>query len=271
VKLLVTGGAGYLGSELCRQAAERGFDVLATQLHAPPPYGRAVPLDVRDVEATERALMRHGPEVVVHTAYLPAGPELERTNVQGSQGVAQASRRCGARLVHVSTDLVFDGEQGAPYDEEAEPRPVMEYGAAKLAAERVVAKADPEALIVRTSLLYGKLEPGPQELLAFRDDVEFYIDEIRCPTLVSELAGALLALAATDLAGPLHVAAPEPVSRYELARALRSAHGFDPAGVRGSPSPRRGRARNVALDSSRAAGILAVPLRGVRAAIGRSA
>jgi dTDP-4-dehydrorhamnose reductase len=266
MKLLVTGGAGYLGSELCRQALEGGFDVLATQLHTPPPHGRAVPLDVRDAEATHHALMRHGPDVVVHTAYLLAGPELERTNVQGSHAVAQAARRCRARLVHVSTDLVFDGEQGAPYDEEAEPRPVMEYGAAKLAAERIVAKDDPEALIVRTSVLYGKPEPGPQELLAFRDDVEFYTDEIRCPTLVSELAGALLALAATELAGPLHVAAPEAVSRYELARALRAAHGLDPDAVRGVPSPRRGRARNVALDSSRAAGILSKPLQGLRTA-----
>jgi dTDP-4-dehydrorhamnose reductase len=271
VKLLVTGGAGYLGSELCRQAAEGGFDVLATQLHTPPPHGRAVPLDVRDAEATERALMRHGPEVVVHTAYVLSGPELERTNVQGSHAVAQAARRCGTRLVHISTDLVFDGEQGAPYDEEAEPRPVMEYGAAKLAAERVVAKADPEALIVRTSLLYGRPEPGPQELLAFGNAVEFYTDEIRCPTLVSELASALLALAVTDLAGPLHVAGPEAVSRYELARALRAAHGLDPEAVCGAESPRRGRARNVALDSSRAAGILPEPLHGVRGGIGRSA
>jgi dTDP-4-dehydrorhamnose reductase len=266
MKLLVTGGAGYLGSELCRQAVERGFDVLATQLHTRPLHGRAVPLDVRDAEATDHALMRHGPDVVVHTAYLLAGTELERTNVQGSHAVAQAARRCGARLVHVSTDLVFDGEQGAPYDEEAEPRPVMAYGAAKLAAERIVAKDDPEAVIVRTSLLYGKPEPGPQELLAFRDDVEFYTDEIRCPTLVSELAGALLKLAATDLAGPLHVAAPEAVSRYELARALRAAHGLDPDAVRGVPSPRRGRARNVALDSSRAAGLLSKPLQGLRTA-----
>jgi dTDP-4-dehydrorhamnose reductase len=142
----------------------------------------------------------------------------------------------------------------------------MAYGAAKFAAERVVAKDDPEAVIVRTSLLYGKPEPGPQELLAFRDDVEFYTDEIRCPTLVSELAGALLALAATDLAGPLHVAAPEAVSRYELARALRAAHGLDPDAVRGVPSPRRGRARNVALDSSRAARLLSKPLQSLRTA-----
>ena len=95
----------------------------------------------------------------------------------------------------------------------------------------------PGALLVRTSVLYGKPEPGPQELLAF-SDVDFYVDEIRCPTLVGDLAAALLELAQLDLSGPLHVAAPDAVSRYELARRLRASHGLDPDAVRGAPSPR---------------------------------
>jgi dTDP-4-dehydrorhamnose reductase len=264
VKLLVTGGAGYLGSEVCRQAVHLGWDVVATQLRSAPPYGRPQKLDVRDDAAVDRVLMRHGPDVVVHTAYVLSGPELERTVVRGSRAVAGAARRCDARLVHLSTDLVFDGEQGAPYDEEAEPRPVMVYGAAKLEAERLVAAAHPEALLVRTSLLYGKPEPGPQEQFAFRDDVEFYTDEIRCPTIVSELAAALLEVARLDVAGPLHIAAPEAVSRLELARILRAAHGLDPDAARGASSPGGGRARNVALDSSRAGRLLSSPLRGVR-------
>ncbi len=264
MKLLVTGGAGYLGSEVCRQAVTRGFEVLATRFETPPPYGSPLRLDVRDEEAVQRVLMRHGPNIVVHTAYVQSGPAMERTIVRGSDAVAAAAHRCGARLLHLSTDLVFDGEHGAPYAEEAEPRPVSDYGAAKLEAERLVARAHPEAVLVRTSLLYGKAEPGPQERLAFRDDVEFYTDEIRCPTLVTELAAALLELAERDdVSGPLHLAAPDAVSRYELARRLRAAHGLDPEAVRGVPSPRPGRARNVALDSSRAARLLVSRLRGI--------
>jgi dTDP-4-dehydrorhamnose reductase len=260
VRILVTGGAGYLGSEVARQAVGRGFDVLATQHSAAPPHGRPLVLDIRDRDAVERALMRNGPDIVVHTAYRMAD---EETIVRGTHAVAEASARSGARLVHVSTDLVFDGEQGAPYAEDAEPRPVMAYGAAKLEAERLAAKVHPEALIVRTSVLYGKREPGQQELLAFRDDVVFHTDEIRCPTRVDELAAALLELAGLDLAGPLHVAAPEAVSRLELARILRAAHGLDAGEARGAPTP-PGRARNVALDSSRAAALLATRLRGIR-------
>jgi dTDP-4-dehydrorhamnose reductase len=270
VKLLVTGGAGYLGSELCRQAVDRGFDVLATRFRTPPPYGTAVHLDVRDAAAAERVLMRHGPEVVVHTAYVQDGPAMAETIVRGSHAIAVAAHRSGARLIQLSTDLVFDGEQGAPYTEEAEPRPVMAYGAAKLEAERLVLRAHPGALLVRTSLLYGK-PGGPQEALALQDGAELYTDEIRCPTLVDELAAALLVLAGLGVSGPLHVAAPEAVSRYEFARLLRAAAGADPDGVRSAQSPRGRRARNVALDSSKAARQLASKLRGVSAAIGLSA
>lgn len=265
MKLLVTGGGGYLGSELCRLAVERGHEVLATQFGSVPQHGQPLRLDVRDAEAVDRVLQRHGPDVVVHTAYVQAGAGLDATVVRGSRAVAAAAHRAGARLVHLSTDLVFDGEQGAPYAEDAEPRPIGDYGAAKLEAERLVSRAHPQALIVRTSLLYGK--PGPQEALAERDGVELYTDEIRCPTRVDELATALLELVDTDFSGPLHVAAPEPLSRYEFARRLRTAAGADPDGVRGALSPRSGRPRNVALDSSKAAGLLKTRLSG----IGRSA
>jgi dTDP-4-dehydrorhamnose reductase len=259
VKLLVTGGAGYLGSEVARLAEERGWDVVATRLRRAPPYGRPVPLDIRDADAVARVFVEHGPEVVIHTAYRQADDEVEDAVVAGTRNVARAARRAGARLVHVSTDLVFDGEREGRYTEDDEPRPVSRYGEAKLAAERLVRELHPDALTVRTSLLYGK--PGPQEALALRDDLAFYTDEIRTPARVEELAAALLELAQTELAGTLHVAGPDAVSRYELARLLAAAQGRDPDEIRGAPGP-PGRARNVALDSSRAAGILRTRLRG---------
>jgi dTDP-4-dehydrorhamnose reductase len=239
MRLFVTGGAGYLGSEVCRIAVEAGHDVVAAQLRTPPPFGRAMRVDVRapfDVDA----------DVVIHTAYVMGDAE---TIVRGTRNVAAAAGRAGARLIHLSTDLVFDGEH-APYSEDDEPRPVSDYGRAKLEAERLV-----DGLIVRTSLLYGK--PGPQEALAARDDVVFHEDEIRCPTHVSDLAAALLELAALDVTGVLHVAGPDAVSRLELARLLGARD------AKGAPTP-PGRARNVALDSSRAASFLATKIRGIK-------
>jgi dTDP-4-dehydrorhamnose reductase len=261
MKLLVTGGAGYLGSEVAARAEAQGWEVLATRLQRQPPAGRPVQLDVRDESETARVFLKHGPEVVVHTAYRQAHEEVWDAVVKGTHNVALAARRAGARLIHLSTDLVFDGEREGRYTEDDEPRPVSLYGDAKLAAERLVREVHPEALIVRTSLLYGK--PGPQETLALRDDVTFYTDEIRTPVVVGELADALLELAASDASGVLHVAGPDAVSRYEFARRLAAAQGRDPDELRGAASPAAGRARNVALDSARASQLLRTRPRGV--------
>jgi dTDP-4-dehydrorhamnose reductase len=237
MKLLITGGVGYLGAELRRQAP----DALATWYRTPVTGG--LRLDIRDADATMRCFLKHGPDVVIHTAYVMGDAA---TIVRGSHNVALAAHRVGARLVQLSTDLVFDGEHGAPYGEDDEPRPVMEYGQQKLEAENLVRRLHPDALVVRTSLLYGPPD-GPQEELARRDDVVFHTDEIRTPIPVRELAAALLRLSGER--GILHVAGPEALSRKAFAARLR-----------GGPVPGRrtppGRARNVALDSSRARALL---------------
>jgi dTDP-4-dehydrorhamnose reductase len=238
--LLITGGAGFLGSELRRQAPDALATWHRTRIDGGPQ------LDIRDEDAAMRCFLKHGPDVVIHTAYVMGDRD---TIVRGSHNVALAAHRVGARLIHLSTDLVFDGEHGAPYTEDDEPRPVMEYGQHKLEAEQLVVRVHPEALIVRTSLLLGPPD-GQQEALARRDDVEFYRDEIRSPLPVSDLAATLLELAQVDVSGILHVAGPEALSRAELAERLRGGP------VRSRPSPRVGRARNVALDSSKARRLL---------------
>jgi dTDP-4-dehydrorhamnose reductase len=237
VTVLITGGAGFLGTELRAQAPA----ALATWHRVRVDGG--IRLDIRDADATMRCFLKHGPDVVIHTAYAMGDAD---TIVRGTHNVALAADRAGARLVHLSTDLVFDGEHGAPYTEDDEPRPVMEYGQHKLEAEQLVRKLHHEALIVRTSLLYGKPD-GPQESLARRSDVVFHTDEIRTPIRVQELAAALLAL--TGRSGVLHVAGAEALSRCEFAARLKGSP------VPGAPTP-PGRARNVALDSSRARSLL---------------
>jgi dTDP-4-dehydrorhamnose reductase len=211
----------------------------------------------------ERAFRSARPDAVVHTAYVLDGDGIHETNVDGAAAVARAAAAVGARLVHLSTDVVFDGRKPGRYREDDAPAPVYAYGRSKAEAERAVAAANPEALIVRTSLIYGGVEPSPHERRALEGELAFYTDEIRSPVQVGDLADALIELAGLDVAGPLHVAGADDVSRYELARLVVAAHGGDPDRLRAGTST-GDRPRNCALDSSRARALLRTRLRGVR-------
>ena len=209
-------------------------------------------VDVRDAAGIAAAAA--GADAVVHTAYVQSGEEAWTTNVDGAVAVAAAAG--GSRLVHLSSDLVFDGRRGR-YREDDPPAPVNEYGRSKAEAERRVAAVHPAATLVRTSLLYGGREPGPQERLA-RDGTRFFVDEIRCPVRVGELAEAILELLEVDHPAPLHLAGADAISRYDFAIRL----GADPARIeRARTTPDR--PPDVSLDSSRAAGLLRTRLHGV--------
>jgi dTDP-4-dehydrorhamnose reductase len=275
VRLLITGGSGYLGGALLRQAPAAGWAVTGTR-HASAGDGPV--LDVRDAESIGRLVARLSPSAIVHTAYRQSGPEMTEVNVAGSANVARAAAEAGARLIHLSTDFVFDGETERAYTEDDAPSPVTPYGEAKLEAERRVAAAHPDALLVRTSLLYAGPELGPHERLvaeaiAGTADVGFFTDELRCPIAVGDLAAALLELLESDLCGPLHVAGAETISRYDFAVLVADAAGLDRSRVRPASSadlPVR-RPRNCALDCSRAAAALATRLRGASEVLGTAA
>ena len=256
--LLITGGSGYLGGELSR----RSPGAAATYLTAELPGG--VRLDVRDADAVSRLVGELRPAAIIHTAYRESGDEAEAVNVSGSRNVAGAAAEVGARLVHVSTDLVFDGALGRPYTEDDAASPIMEYGRQKLEAERAVAEAKPDALIVRTSLIYGGAEPSRHEraVLDNPGGMKFFSDELRSPVQVGDLATALLELAEGDASGLLHVAGADGVSRYEFARLVAD----DPDALESGLAARHPTPRplDCRLDSSRARAMLRTPLRGVR-------
>ncbi|HET7128709.1 MAG TPA: sugar nucleotide-binding protein [Gaiellaceae bacterium] len=256
-RLLVTGGCGYLGRELVARAAARGWAVRATWFDQPPVADAEwVRLDVRDADAVRAAA--DGVDAVVHTAYRQYRDAVD-VNARGSEVVAAAT--APKRLVHLSTDIVFRGDRGR-YREEDEPDPVNEYGRSKAEAERRVAAVHPDATIVRTSLMYGRAEPGPQERLA-RENRRFFVDELRSPVQVGDLAEATLELLGLDVSGPLHVGGADDVSRFDFAVLL----GADESQLeRAETTPDR--APNVTLDSSRAQALLKTRLRGVHEVLG---
>jgi dTDP-4-dehydrorhamnose reductase len=243
VRLHVTGATGFLGSELL--------------LLSPGATGERV--EIRDAAAVLSAFRRLEPDVVIHTAYRQDGPGAWETTVDGAEHIARAAAAVGARLLHLSTDVVFDGHKGSPYIEEDPTAPVNDYGRAKAEAERRVAAAHPPALLVRTSMILGgpAHEPSKHELAAHDAARTWYEDEIRSPIQVGDLAAALLELAALDVSGPLHVAGPDAFSRADFAELVAGRP------VRRSPAP-PGRPLDCRLDSSRSQALLRTRLRGVR-------
>ena len=183
--------------------------------------------------------------------------------------VALAVAAAGARLVHVSSDAVFSG--AAPsYDETCEPDPVSPYGAAKAAAETAVKGITPSAIIARTSLIIGDGDSQHERLVyALASGTAagaLFTDEVRCPVHVTDLASALLELAAAPHAGICHVAGADAISRYELGLLIAARDGLDqaalPAGLRAGTSVPG--ALDVRLDSTRTQARLTTRLRGAR-------
>ncbi len=273
-RLFITGGTGYLGRELVRQAQQHGWHVAASYYSQLPPRESALtwlPLDVRDAPVVEAVLNDFQPDVVIHTAYRQSEPGLWDVTTTGSHIVANAALSVEARLIHLSSDVIFNGEHTTPYTESSPPDPISDYGKAKAAAENAVRQIIPNAAIVRTSLTYGfaPIDRHTRFVLDVADGTQqahLFTDEYRCPIFVGDLAAALLELSACDYQGVLNVAGGECLSRYEFGVLLAEAHGRDPSRIpagRSSDAPVR-RPRFCALDTRRATAMLRTRLRGVR-------
>ncbi|MCB9679504.1 MAG: sugar nucleotide-binding protein [Alphaproteobacteria bacterium] len=230
-RTLVIGGSGQLGQALVRAAAG---EVHATFLTRRPVLAAAWhPLDLRDRDALRRLVERVRPTRIACCAYVQGGPDLRTITAEAPGWVAEASGE--ARLVHLSSDVVFPGHP-EPVDETSARAPVHAYGDAKVESEDRVLEARPDALIVRTSLLWGAPE-GVQERLAREAPFPFYADELRRPTHVDDLARAILHWADGPHAGPLHLAGADLVDRAAFARLLAARQGADPTRIQAGRVP----------------------------------
>lgn len=220
MRVLITGAEGQLGYDL--------VDLLR-DTHEVFPFD--LDMDITDHAATLATIEDARPEIVVNCAAYTDVDGCEShsdlafaVNAVGAQNVAQACRGVGARMVHVSTDFVFDGRAGRAYVESDEVNPMSVYGASKLAGERYVAESLPGHFIVRTAWLYGnhgknfvktilKLA-GEKDLLTVVDD------QVGSPTYSRDLAGKIIELMATDHCGLYHVTNQGDCSWFEFARAI---------------------------------------------------
>ena len=245
--VLVTGVAGLLGSALIA-AAPAGVEVHATERTHPSSARHRHHVDLADAESVDALFASLRPSVVIHAAV--GTEDGERDIVRASRTVAEACARTGAALVHVSTDQVLDGEH-APYAEDAEPAPVLDYGRWKADAEGAVAAIVPDAAICRTSLIVranpmDHITRDTVDTLRRGERLERFVDELRSPIAADDLAAQLwevAALPAEARRGVWHLAGPEAVSRYTLAVLVALRFGCDaslvvPTLSRTSPHPR---------------------------------
>lgn len=268
-KLLLTGSTGYIGRRLA-PALSRGWDVAAP--------GRA-DLDLADPDSLRRAFDRIAPRVVVHAGGMADPDACERepelaakVNVAAVKVLAGLCGASGARLIHFSTDLVFDGERGW-YREDDEARPAGVYASGKLQSEEAALARAPGAAVLRVSSCYGRPLGGRpsfvdalREKLSRGEPVGGFVDQWRTSTAADQLPEALAAiLKDPDIDGILHWGGAERLTRRDAARVFARVMGFDEGLVRdaraadvrfASPRP-----RDTSLDSSRlAAAIGLAPL-----------
>lgn len=218
--VLVTGAGGILG--LAVTAAARRLD------HEAIPLSRGE-LNVCDAAAVSEALVALAPDVVVNCAAWTDvdGAETAEAAALELNGVAPgllaaAANANGARLIHMSTDYVFDGHSVQPYVETDATGPRSAYGRTKLAGEQAVIAAGGPHAIVRTSWLFGA---GGRNFVATmlgmaaedRDEVSVIADQVGCPTFAGHLATALVEIADRRLEGLMHVAGGGQCSWAELA------------------------------------------------------
>jgi dTDP-4-dehydrorhamnose reductase len=268
VDLLVIGGSGLLGLRITRQAQLAGHSVVAT-FHASTAATTGADwrkLDIRRRDDVTALALDAQPDIIINAAYRQSDWE---TTADGAAHVALAAVAAGARLVHVSSDAVFSGASHS-YDESRQPDPVTPYGAAKAAAETAVKGIAPAAVIARTSLIIGDGDSPHErlvhELASGAGTGVLFADQVRCPVHVTDLASALMELAATPRAGICHLAGTDAVSRYELGLLIAARDGLDQAALPVGLHAATGRpgALDVRLDSAKTQSQLTTRLRGAR-------
>ena len=222
MKILITGAQGQLGAELLNLLEEK-HEVLG--------FSRR-DLDVTDVAETEEIICRNSPDIVIHCAALTDvdGCELDpeqaySVNAFGTQNVAIACKKCGATVVFVSTDYVFDGAKGEPYIEFDRVNPINTYGASKLAAEEFIMTFCDKYYIVRTAWIFGKFSKRNfvktvLDLVGDKREIKVVCDQVGSPTNTYDLSLGIEALIQSERYGLYHVTNEGEVSWYQFTKLI---------------------------------------------------
>ena len=240
MRLLITGASGLLGLNLALDAA-RLHDVIGVSRRAlvSTPF-EARQVDLLEAGAVGKVLEAIRPGAVLHCAaaadleFCERYPKVARrmnTEVPGEMAYECSLRNI--RLVHISTDAVFDGLKDGSYTEGDEPRPGSVYASTKYAGEQAVLRANPYAIVARVNF-YGWSISGGRSLGEFFVSnlskgiaIKGFTDVTFCPTFVNDLGEALIKLLESELRGAYHVVGPDAMTKYEFGLAIARKFGYD--------------------------------------------
>jgi dTDP-4-dehydrorhamnose reductase len=243
-KICVTGGNGLLGVKLLAEASGK-YALVSVDLQNGPLFEfeqmEYVRGDITQRETISNIIADVRPECVIHTAAFTYVDRCEsekesawKVNVEGAGNVALACRSLNIKMIHLSSDYVFDGEDG-PYDENAKPHPISYYGRTKWESEREVSRILDDIVIARTTVLYGYF-PGVRpnfvtwmiDQLSSGKSVSVVNDQFGTPTLADDLARALLMLFEKDKRGVYNTVGSEWIGRFEFAKKIATVFDLNP-------------------------------------------
>ncbi|MGI8487670.1 dTDP-4-dehydrorhamnose reductase [Pectobacterium sp. S5] len=222
MKILLTGANGQLG-RCFQDRLPAEWEILATDSNE---------LDITDLERVAEVVKSFQPDAIVNAAAYTtvdkaeSEPEIAKSiNVHGPQNLAIVATKYNVRLVHVSTDYVFDGSATEPYNEDSATNPLSVYGNTKLAGEQAVTKISPEAIIVRTAWVFSEYGNNfvktMLRLAKERDSLSIVNDQRGCPTYAGDLAQAIISLLEKNVDGGVyHYCGDKEVSWYEFAEGI---------------------------------------------------
>jgi len=234
MKILITGSNGMLGTDLVDllKSGKASLD--------PNPEVIEAPHEVLDITLEDKVsgfVATHTPDIIVNCAAFTNVDKCEtereaasNVNSMGPKYIATAAKECGARVIHISTDFVFDGNSNRPYAEEDQTNPLSEYGRTKLEGEKNIQSHCNSYLIVRTSWLFGhngiNFAAKMLELAEHKKELSIVTDEIVSPTYTPDLAGALWTLIKQECEGVINVSNDGSCSLYEWAKYILKTMGY---------------------------------------------
>lgn len=243
-KAFIIGVNGLLGQAVVSIFnRESNFDIIQTSIEDEPYVDFASPyikLDVTNKEDVKKIIFLHSPDFIINCAAYTDVDKCEterelcwKLNVDAVKNLIIASRANNSKIIHISTDYVFDGKNG-PYTEDASPSPISFYGRSKLASENALLTSGVDYLIIRTIVLFGigtKVKPNFAlwliKELGAKHPIKIVADQIGNTTYVDDLAYGILKAAELNKSGIFNVAGKDIISRLDFAYTLCDVFGFD--------------------------------------------